>query len=234
MLQYSLAYNYCCRLFEGVTRDTGEEFDLTVDNWDATVKEPLEDFLHRVFCTYFFSHWLRLPTDSLCLAPEICASVALYPKSQSRSAMPASLVQPASHTGTPIPGAEPAGRPTARLTSRSIAASSGLHKLHSNDVEDIPTQPPPTKANLKSTPNLQPPAAKKLSAYEIQRDKNIAVNKMFLDKVEGEVLKNMGIGGPLPPLFPEKEAKKKKPRTKRPPAPAEQLRRGRSAAQETS
>jgi hypothetical protein len=76
------------------------------------------------------------------------------------------------------------------------------------------------------------PVPKKVSAYEIERAKNIAENKVLLARAEEVVLKKMGISGPLPPLFPDKELKEKRSRSKRPPVPAEQLRRGRSGDRE--
>jgi hypothetical protein len=226
---FTTVCNCSHRYFEGTTKDTDEEFDTTVDSWDDMVMAPFEDFLKHVYCTYFLFRWVRLSTDSLCLAPEICASVALRSNTQSRSATPA-LSQSTSRTGTPMPGTEPpVGRLTPQLTLPPIG---GLHKPRSNDVKNVSTQLSLKAANGKLQKQL--PAAKTLSAYEIEREKNIAANKLLLDKAEKEVLKKLGISGPLPPLFPKKVAKKNMPRTKRPLVPADQLRCGRSAAQGTS
>lgn len=39
-------------LFRGVTKDTEEEFDMTVEDWDNAVVEPWAQFLQRVYRTY--------------------------------------------------------------------------------------------------------------------------------------------------------------------------------------
>lgn len=45
----------CCRsLFWGTTKDTEEEFDLTVDDWDGKVLDPFNQFLHCVYRKFCF------------------------------------------------------------------------------------------------------------------------------------------------------------------------------------
>jgi hypothetical protein len=104
-----------------------------------------------------------------------------------------------------------------------------------------PPPAPSTKATAKAKAKAKAKATsksglvqKKLSAYEIEREKNIAERKLLLAKAEETVLKEMGISGPLPPLFPKQTPKEKAPRTKHASLPADQLRRGRSAGQQIS
>lgn len=59
----------------GTTRDTEEEFQDTVDDWEGLFIQPFNEFLKRVFRMYL-SFSLMFVTHSY-VAPDLCAQVAL-------------------------------------------------------------------------------------------------------------------------------------------------------------
>ena len=175
---------------------------------------------------------------SIYLAPEICARVALRSGStESRSETPASTN---SRAGTP--GSALLDLDTAPPSHKSTSNSVGQQVRHVNGdssrsssigVSDMTHPAPLAKSKPKTQPKAKLPVPSKLSNYEIERNKNIAENKLFLAQAEEALLKSMGIEIPLP-LFPKQQPKEKRSRTKRSPVPMEQRRRGRSATQEKS
>ena len=45
-------------LHRGVTRDTGEEFQVTVVDWDGSIIDPFNEFINHIFRTYpFLQTW---------------------------------------------------------------------------------------------------------------------------------------------------------------------------------
>jgi hypothetical protein len=105
----------------------------------------------------------------------------------------------------------------------------------SQTSQDMPPHPAPlTKVGAKgkaTSKSKSRSTQRKLSAYEIEREKNITENKLLLAKAKETVLKEMGISVPLPPLFPKQMPKEKAPQMKCAPLPANQLRHGHSAGQ---
>jgi hypothetical protein len=169
-------------------------------------------------------------------APEICASVALHSSiSNSRSGTPSTASHSNSRAGTPANVLVDSS--TVSHLPKRVPTSN--HREHPTDgieiARDMPPPPLPTKSNTRLEPKTktnEQPAVQKLSAYEIERNKNIAQNKVLMARIEQAVNNSMGIAEHSPPLCPEKQPKVKKPRAKRPPVPPEQLRRGRSATQD--
>jgi hypothetical protein len=193
-------------LNRGVTRDTQEEFQETAIDWQGSVIDQFDSFINHVFRTcLFFADLVPLCSSSTRLdyvAPELCKRVALCASSSA-------VTESRAVTPSDTRSSTPAGN----LTTKGGASKPPTSEAASESAQ----------SGRNSTPNLGKGPAKKLSSYEIDRNKNIARNKELLAQLDLQL--DMQPSSPPPP--PKEKAER--PRKVAKPVPESERRRGRSA-----
>jgi hypothetical protein len=144
-----------------MTRDTGEEFQETVVDWDGLIIDPFDEFVNRVFRTCQF-----LQTRCRYVAPKLCKRVTLSKSDTAATESSAAATESRSVT----PSDTRPSTPTGNLTTKGGASKP-------------PTGESAGESARTATPNLGEKPTKKLSAYEIERNKNIARNKKLLARL---------------------------------------------------
>jgi hypothetical protein len=178
----------------GTTKDTNEEFPDTLDDWDATVIEPFDQFIHRVYRRFSFFDMILSLTDAVCSAPEVCTQIALRSSSvaaSSRVGTPSAI--PDSCAGTPRFVNDTKFKTLPPDPSHSKASTS---KVTTNTAQSLLAHKQTSKSKSKSKVDVVTSATP--NPYMTLRNSNIARNREFLAQL------NLQLGTQTPPL-PAKE-----------------------------